>query len=226
VQELDGTIGEVLDTLDELTLRDNTLVIVTSDNGGMLNGGGKTAWQAGHRLNGDLLGFKFGAWEGGHRIPFIARWPGHIPPGSTSTQMICSVDMLATFAAIVNHPLKQGDGPDSVNVLPAFVGDPPQPLRTQVILTPNRPATPQTDLEGYVVFPACTSRSDCNFLRGVTNANDRGGGGGLLSSCEPTRYDVFRSLGSDHGVAETEAIWAVSGRSRTAGNEEWQVYRA
>ena len=65
VQELDWTIGEVLNTLDELQLRDNTLVIVTSDNGGMLNGGGKTAWQAGHRLNGDLLGFKFGAWEGG-----------------------------------------------------------------------------------------------------------------------------------------------------------------
>jgi arylsulfatase A len=140
VQELDGTIGEVLNTLDELKLRDRTLVIVTSDNGGMLNGGGKTAWQAGHRLNGDLLGFKFGVWEGGHRVPFIARWPGHIPAGSQSSQMICSVDMLATFAAIVNHPLKQGDGPDSVNVLPAFIGDPPQPLRGQVILTPNRPA--------------------------------------------------------------------------------------
>ena len=54
--------------------------------------------------------------------------------------MICSVDMLATFAAIVDHPLQKGDGPDSINVLPAFLGDPPQPLRRQVILTPNRPA--------------------------------------------------------------------------------------
>ena len=139
VHELDWTIGEVLNSLDELQLRDNTLVIVTSDNGGMLNGGGRAAWQAGHRLNGDLLGFKFGAWEGGHRVPFIARWPGHIPPGSKSSQLICNVDLLATFAAIVNHTLQPGDGPDSVNVLPAFIGDPPRPLRTQVILTPNRP---------------------------------------------------------------------------------------
>ena len=77
VHELDWTIGEILNTLDELKLRDNTLVIVTSDNGGMLNGGGKTAWQAGHRLNGELLGFKFGAWEGGHRVPSIALARSH-----------------------------------------------------------------------------------------------------------------------------------------------------
>ncbi|HUX15394.1 MAG TPA: sulfatase-like hydrolase/transferase, partial [Phycisphaerae bacterium] len=76
IHELDWMVGQVLDVLDELKLTENTLVIFTSDNGGMLNLGGKTAWQAGHRLNGDLLGFKFGAWEGGHRIPFIARWPG------------------------------------------------------------------------------------------------------------------------------------------------------
>jgi arylsulfatase A-like enzyme len=66
-------VGEVMRTLDELKLRDNTLVILTSDNGGMLNQGGQEAWTAGHRLNGDLLGFKFDSWEGGHRVPFIAR---------------------------------------------------------------------------------------------------------------------------------------------------------
>lgn len=140
VQELDWTVGEVLKTLDELRLRDNTLVIMTSDNGGMLNEGGKAAWTLGHRLNGDLLGFKFGAWEGGHCIPFIARWPGHVKAGSISNQLICNVDMLATFAAIVNHPLMSGDGPDSFNVLPTLVGDPVMAVRDHVILTPNRPA--------------------------------------------------------------------------------------
>ncbi len=58
--------------------------ILTSDNGGMLNIGGQAAWKLGHRLNGDLLGFKFDAWEGGHRVPFIARWPGRITPATSS----------------------------------------------------------------------------------------------------------------------------------------------
>ena len=80
IHELDWIAGEVMKTLDETGVSDNTLVIFTSDNGGMLNRGGQEAWRRGHRLNGDLFGFKFEAWEGGHRIPFIARWPGHIEP--------------------------------------------------------------------------------------------------------------------------------------------------
>ncbi len=64
-------VGEILNTLRAFELSDNTLLIVTSDNGGMLNLGGQDAWTAGHRLNGDLLGFKFDAWEGGHRVPFL-----------------------------------------------------------------------------------------------------------------------------------------------------------
>jgi arylsulfatase A-like enzyme len=139
VQELDWMVGEVLKTLDELKLVDNTLVIFTSDNGGMLNGGGKTAWQAGHRLNGDLLGFKFGAWEGGHRVPFIARWPGRIAPGARAPQLIANVDMLATVAAIVGYERKTGEGIDSVNVLPALLGNPGKPVREEVVLAPFSP---------------------------------------------------------------------------------------
>lgn len=139
VQELDWMVGEVLKTLDELKLVDNTLVIFTSDNGGMLNGGGKTAWQAGHRLNGDLLGFKFGAWEGGHRVPFIARWPGHIEPGTRSDQLLAAIDMLATAAAVVGYPLKAGEGPDSFNVLAALAGNPDRPLRDHLVMAPNMP---------------------------------------------------------------------------------------
>lgn len=110
IQEFDWMVGEVMRTLDELKLSDNTLIILTSDNGGMLNQGGQEAWTAGHRLNGDLLGFKFDAWEGGHRVPFIARWPGKIPAGSSSDQLICQVDMLATFAALTGSQLTRADG--------------------------------------------------------------------------------------------------------------------
>ncbi|MEI6535571.1 MAG: arylsulfatase [Verrucomicrobiaceae bacterium] len=136
IQEFDWMAGEVMRTLDELKLRDNTLVILTSDNGGMLNQGGQDAWKAGHRLNGDLLGFKFDSWEGGHRVPFIARWPGKIDAGSLSDQLICHIDLLATLAALTGS---QATGPDSVNVLPALLGKPDKPLRDHLVLAPNNP---------------------------------------------------------------------------------------
>lgn len=134
--ELDWMVGEVLEELDALGLRDNTLVIFTSDNGGMLNQGGQDAWQAGHRINGDLLGFKFDAWEGGHRIPLIARWPGRIAAGSLSNQLVCLIDMLPTCAALTGAPLPPGVGPDGVDILPALTGDPPTPVRQELAISP------------------------------------------------------------------------------------------
>ena len=95
IHELDWVVGEIMRTLDEEGLAGNTLLIFTSDNGGMLNHGGQRAWKAGHHINGKLLGFKFGAWEGGHRIPMIVRWPGRIPAGSVSNQLMSNVDMLS-----------------------------------------------------------------------------------------------------------------------------------
>ena len=134
IHELDWIVGEVTKTLDAMGVADNTLVIFTSDNGGMMNHGGQDAWRAGHRLNGDLLGFKFGIWEGGHRIPMIARWPGKIPAGTTSPQLISQVDFMATFAAATGETLKPTEGPDSVNMLPALTGTPTAPLRETLVL--------------------------------------------------------------------------------------------
>lgn len=136
IHELDWIVGEVLAALDSAGVADNTLVIFTSDNGGMLNMGGQEAWRTGHRLNGDLLGFKFDAWEGGHRIPFIARWPGRIPRDTTSDQLISNVDMLATFAAICDQRLAEQDGLDSFDVLPALTGNPSAPIRDHLVISP------------------------------------------------------------------------------------------
>ncbi|MEX0867227.1 MAG: sulfatase-like hydrolase/transferase, partial [Pirellulales bacterium] len=139
IHELDWMVGGVLDTLDEMGVADNTLVIFTSDNGGMLNQSGQRAWQAGHRLNGELQGFKFGAWEGGHRVPFIAKWPGHIPAGGTSDELLNLVDLLATFAEITGRELKEGEGIDSINQLESLTGDPAKPVRDMMVITPNSP---------------------------------------------------------------------------------------
>lgn len=139
IHELDWMVGEILSTLSKMKFADNTLVIFTSDNGGMLHVTGQKAWKAGHRLNGDLLGFKFGAWEGGHRVPLVARWPGTIPAATTSNALISHIDMLATFAAIVDQPLTQDQGLDSINQLASLKGDPETPLRETLVISPNSP---------------------------------------------------------------------------------------
>lgn len=154
LHELDWMVGEVVRTLDELQLRDDTLLIFTSDNGGMLNQGGQRAWQAGHRMNGDLLGFKFDAWEGGHRVPFLARWPGRIAAGSKSDQLICHVDFLATLAALVGGELGERDGPDSFNVLSAWLDAPTEPVRDHVVLAPFQPKNLAVRQENWIYIGA------------------------------------------------------------------------
>lgn len=139
IHELDWIVGEVMATLQAKGVADDTLVIFTSDNGGMFNHGGQKAFSMGHRINGDLLGFKFGVWEGGHRVPFIAKWPDRIKPGTTSTQLISSVDMLATFAALTQQTFDKDQLADSINMLPALMDEPETPLRDTLVLCPNKP---------------------------------------------------------------------------------------
>jgi len=132
IQELDWSVGEVLRTLDRLHLADNTLVIFTSDNGAVCH---RHAFNAGHRANGDFIGQKTDVWEGGHRVPFAARWPGRIKPGTHSDDMICLTDILATTAAIVGQGLPAEAGPDSFNALPALLAEPGRaPVRESVVM--------------------------------------------------------------------------------------------
>jgi len=154
IHELDWIVGSVLKALDQMDVAKNTLVIFTSDNGGMFNQGGQDAWKAGHRLNGNLLGFKFGAWEGGHRVPFIARWPGKIPANTKSDQLISQMDIMATLAAIVNRPLRQGEGLDSVNQLETLTGSPQKPPREFLIISPNNPSHLLVRQGKWVYIPA------------------------------------------------------------------------
>ncbi|MBN9119231.1 MAG: arylsulfatase [Planctomycetes bacterium] len=143
VQQLDGCVGEVLAALDKHKLTDDTLVIFTSDNGGVMDDGyqdGSGDDKSGHVCNGSLRGFKGGLYEGGHRIPFIARWPGHVPAGRTSNELICHVDLLHTVAALVQKPLAEGAGPDSFDVFPALVAErPAKPCRESLVHQSGNP---------------------------------------------------------------------------------------
>lgn len=154
VHELDWIVGEVLRTLDETGRADNTLVIFTSDNGGMLNKTGQKAWKAGHRQNGNLLGHKFGAWEGGHRVPFIVRWPGKVPAGTQSDALISQIDLLPTFAAIAGSDVPKDAVMDGVDQVAEFKGTATKPARDMLVISPNSPQHLTIRKDNWVYIPA------------------------------------------------------------------------
>ena len=154
VHELDWIVGRVIDTLDELSLAANTLVVFTSDNGGMLNHTGQQAWQAGHRLNGKLLGFKFGAWEGGHRVPFIVRWPGKVPAGTESDALVSQIDLIATFAAAAGVSIPDDAIVDGVSQLREFTGTATRAARDFLVISPNSPKHLTVRKGRWVYIPA------------------------------------------------------------------------
>ncbi len=128
VLQCDGSVGQILDALKRTGLEGNTLVIFTSDNGSPAkNRGSKKGTiieETGHSPNGAQRGFKGDAWEGGHHIPFMVRWPGKVEKGSENHNLLCQVDMLATFAALTEQTIPEG-GEDSINALPMFLDEAP-----------------------------------------------------------------------------------------------------
>ena len=159
IQELDAHVGMILSTLDELKLTDKTLIIFTSDNGGTskdfkgtqgtkLNlaseaGGIREKFMTakadakalGHVTNEKWHDGKGSPHEGGHRVPFIARWPGRITPASSSNYTCCLTDMMATAADILEVKLPDNAGEDSFSILPVLLGKPPAtPLRKAIFV--------------------------------------------------------------------------------------------
>lgn len=125
IVEFDWCVGEIMATLDWLKLRDNTLIILTSDNGPVLNDGyadGSVKELNGHKPAGPLRGGKYSIYEGGTRVPFIVRWPGRVRPG-VSDALVCLMDLPASLAALTGGKIPPGDAPDSVNVLSALLGE-------------------------------------------------------------------------------------------------------
>ncbi|MAG35670.1 MAG: arylsulfatase [Dehalococcoidia bacterium] len=131
VMQTDATVGKILAALDRNDLAKDTLVIFTSDNGPVWYP--QDVKKFGHRSVAHLRGMKSDSWEGGHRMPFVARWPGRVAAGSSCNQTICFTDMLATFAAIVGEPLPAASVTDSVSVLPLLDGA-DRPVRDVTVL--------------------------------------------------------------------------------------------
>jgi arylsulfatase A-like enzyme len=129
---VDWMVGQVMDCLDRNGLAEQTLVIVTSDNGARpWDVDGETY---GHKSCGDLRGFKADIWDGGHREPLVARWPGQIQAGSTCDEMVCLMDWMATLADLCQIDLPDAAAEDSFSFLDALLGrDHDQPARDHLI---------------------------------------------------------------------------------------------
>lgn len=133
VMQTDASVGDLLGALDRLGLSKDTLVIFTSDNGCSPEAKFGELAAAGHRPSGPFRGHKADIFEGGHRVPFIARWPGTVKPGTRSDQLLCLNDLLATSAEILGEKLPDTAGEDSISFLSALRGRSGGPRREALV---------------------------------------------------------------------------------------------
>ncbi len=123
VMETDAVVGQVLAALEKSGAGHRTLVLLTSDNGCAPYIGVKELEKKGHYPSGPLRGYKSDVWEGGHRVPFIVRWPGVVKPGGVCRQLVHQADLLATCADIIGASLPANAGEDSFSFLPLLTGE-------------------------------------------------------------------------------------------------------
>jgi len=137
VHQVDAIVGNILKTLDQNNLTENTLLIFTSDNGSPnIDGFGSPSADGSYMEGEKGYGIKYGhnssyifrgkkadVWEGGHRIPFFVRWPDRIKAGSKTDEVVCLTDLFATCAAIFGDKLPDSAGEDSYNILPVLTGE-------------------------------------------------------------------------------------------------------
>jgi arylsulfatase A-like enzyme len=133
VLQTDDCVGQVLAALEKNRLADDTLVLFTSDNGCSPQADFPALLAQGHNPSSVFRGHKADIWDGGHRVPFIVRWPGKVAAGGTCDQLVCLVDVMATCAAVVDAALPPNAGEDSVSFLPALLGKADKPLREALV---------------------------------------------------------------------------------------------
>ena len=141
IHELDRSVGRILDTLDSTGHAKDTLVLFTSDNGGVFKPNNSRllqtdAYNAGLLVNGSLRGGKHDVWEGGFKVPFLARWPEQVPAGTKANQPVSIVDIVATVAELIGEPLppKTVGAEDSRSFLPVLLGKPGAQGRSDLIV--------------------------------------------------------------------------------------------
>ena len=133
VLQVDHTVGQILQALETHGISEETLIIFTSDNGCAPFANYPELAKYGHNPSYHFRGHKADIFEGGHRVPFLARWPGKIKPGTENPQVICLTDLMATVADITSTSMESSHGVDSYSLLPAMMGEKEKPVREATI---------------------------------------------------------------------------------------------
>ncbi|NLF69673.1 MAG: arylsulfatase [Candidatus Anammoximicrobium sp.] len=137
VMQTSWSVGQVVEAIDNAGLTDDTVVVFTADNGHSHYTGWEQLVAAGHRPSGPYRGHKGDIWEGGHRVPLVVRWPGHVAAGTSSDQLVCLTDLFATCAEIVGAELPADGVEDSLSFLPTLLGKPHAVGRTTLVSHSN-----------------------------------------------------------------------------------------
>ena len=191
MEQTDATVGRVLAALAAHGFADNTLVIFSADNGAE-----RYAYERiqkfTHRSSGELRGLKRDLWEGGHRVPFVVRWPGVIPAGTVSPALLSQVDLMATLAGITGFKLPAKSAEDSYDFLPVWKSGAPGPRDTIVH---------STNAQGYALrhrqwlYVATKTGAVSRVPEGFDSAN------GYAPHSEPGElYDLAADLGQHHNL--------------------------
>lgn len=190
MMETDWAVGEVLAALDRHKLADDTLVIFTTDNGHATYTGLKPLLDAGHQPSGPFRGYKTDIYEGGHRVPMLARWPGQIAAKSQSDALICHTHLLATCAELVGAKLPADAGEDSASILRLLRGETPDEPPYEAIV--NHAASGRFAVRRgrwKLIFP--------DAPKGV------GGGTDAAAGSQPLElYDLAADVGETTNVAQ------------------------
>ena len=142
--QVDDVVGQVMDKLEARGLTDDTIVVFTADHGCSPMADFDELANADHHPSGPYRGHKADIYEGGHRVPYLVRWPATIPAGTECCDTVCSVDLLATMAEIVDQPLPDTAGEDSVSHLPLW--------RNETRDAPLREATVHQSIDGSLAI--------------------------------------------------------------------------
>jgi arylsulfatase A len=184
VMQTDATVGHVLDALEKSGEAGNTLVVFTSDNGCASYIGAKELEEKGHYPSGPLRGFKADAWEGGHRVPFIVRWPATVKPGSECHQLIEQTDIFRTLAELLGATLPDNAGEDSFSMLPLLRGE-EKPIRENAV-SASSGGLPAVRLGDWKYIPGA-------------------GGGGFGAKGDPSQSVQLYNLADDLGETKNLA---------------------
>ncbi len=153
IVQFDATVGSVLNLLDSLGIADNTIVVLSSDNGPVVDDGYIDQAEellGQHSPTGGLRGGKYSCFEGGTRVPLIVRWPGKVAAGATSSALVSQVDWLASLADLAGARIPAGHAVDSRHALPALLGSDPEGVPSVIELAANHALSVRTPRWKYI----------------------------------------------------------------------------